>query len=143
MRIDRTPIVPNRVRTTKGLKGFAFIPNRFLQDGFFVSLTHDELGLYFFLVLAADRHGVSFYSYDKICRLLMIDVDAYIAARNGLIQKDLLAFDGARFQVLALPAVPIIQSPAPLFTHDARLEHEDPARIHVLAMESFGRKPDH
>ncbi|MFN2354252.1 MAG: hypothetical protein ABR512_06990, partial [Desulfopila sp.] len=55
----------------------------------------------------ADRQGLPFYSYDKICSLLTISVDEYILARDGLINKDLLAFDGTFFQVLSLPAEPV------------------------------------
>jgi hypothetical protein len=68
------------------------------------SLQQKEILLYLFLVLASDRHGLSFYSYDKICTLLQMDLDQYINARNGLIEKDLIAFDGTVFQVLELPA---------------------------------------
>ena len=103
--IGRDPIHPERVRGIEG-QGFAFLPNRFLREGFFASLTKDELRLYVLLVLAGDRRGLSFYHYDSICSLLDITVDDYIAARNGLIEKDLIAYDGTRFQVLSLPAVP-------------------------------------
>jgi hypothetical protein len=82
---------------------FAWIDRRFLFDGFLAALSPRENLLYFFLVLVADRDGVSFYSYDKICTLLKFDVDAYVQARDGLLQKQLIAFDGQRFQVLALP----------------------------------------
>jgi hypothetical protein len=34
-------------------------------------------------------------------------VDQYITARNGLIKKDLIAFDGTLFQVLELPRKPL------------------------------------
>ncbi len=60
------------------------------------------------LVLASDRHGLSYYSYDKLCSLLDITADDYIEARDGLIDQDLLAFDGTLFQVLSLPNEPII-----------------------------------
>jgi hypothetical protein len=62
--------------------------------------------LYFFLVLVSDRLGLSFYSYDAICSLLQLSVDDYIGARDGLMEKDLIAFDGTLFQVLDLPANP-------------------------------------
>jgi len=39
--------------------------------------------------------------------LLQITADQYIDARNGLIKKDLIAFDGTIFQVLDLPPKPI------------------------------------
>jgi hypothetical protein len=53
--------------------------------------------------MASDRNGVSFYSYDTICTLLQLSLDEYIASRNSLIKKDLIAFDGILFQVLSLP----------------------------------------
>ncbi len=55
---------------------------------------------------ASDRHGLSFYGYDAILSLLELTVEQYIAARDGLIEKDLIAFDGTLFQVLDLPAIP-------------------------------------
>ena len=82
---------------------FAWIDRRFLFNGFLAELSPQENLLYFFLVLVADRDGLSYYSYDKICQLLTLDVDDYIQARNGLIAKDLIAFDGQMFQLLVLP----------------------------------------
>ena len=99
--IAKTMIMPEWQRRLAA--PFAWIDRRFLFDGFLASLSPRENLLYFFLVLVADRDGVSFYSYDKICTLLKLDVDAYIQARDGLIRQQLIAFDGQRFQVLALP----------------------------------------
>lgn len=81
-----------RVRFITG--GFSFIPHRFLTDGFVAALAPDQLLLYFFLVLAADRNGLSFYSYDSICNLLQMSLDQYIQAKDALIKKDLIDFDG-------------------------------------------------
>ena len=66
--VERSALLPRRVRKIAG--SFAFIEHRFLQDGFLENLTHHELLLYFFLILAADRYGISFYSYDRICTIL-------------------------------------------------------------------------
>ena len=90
-----------RVRRING--GFSFIPHRFITDGFVSSLNSQQLLLYLFLVLVSDRYGLSFYSYDSICSLLQMRIDEYIQARDNLIQKDLIAFDGTLFQVLSLP----------------------------------------
>ena len=92
-----------RIRRIDG--GFAFIPHRFLTDGFLSALNPSQQQLYFFLALAADRHGLSFYSYDRICNLLQMSLDQYVEARNHLIEKDLIAFDGTIFQVLDLPQI--------------------------------------
>ena len=102
--IKKKIIASERIRRIDG--GFAFIPHRFLTGGFVGDLSGDELLLYFFLVLAADRFGLSFYSYDKICTLLEMSLDQYVDARCALIKKDLIAFDGTIFQVLSLPEPP-------------------------------------
>lgn len=137
--MDRQPMKPGRVRTTAG-QGFAFVPHRFLRDGFLATLGRDETLLYFFLVLAADRYGISFYHYDRICSILMLTADDYIKARNGLIEKDLLAFDGTRFQVLALPQRPALPNPqqqTPTLTTDQEMLEHDPATIRQAIRKSM------
>jgi hypothetical protein len=104
MMIKKKILNPDRIRRIDG--GFNFIPHRFLSEGFLAALPQKELLLYLFLIIASDRHGLSFYSYDSICSLLQMDLDQYISARNGLIDKDLIAFDGTIFQVLDLPTTP-------------------------------------
>jgi len=96
---------PDRIRCIAG--GFSFIPHRFLLEGFLASLNQQELLLHLFLILASDRNGLSYYSYDRICTFLQFNLDEYIAARDGLIEKDLIAFDGSLFQVLSLPLKPV------------------------------------
>ena len=116
---------PNRLRRIEG--GFSFIPHRFLTDGFLASLKQIEILLYVFLILASDHCGLSFYSYDAICSFLQISLDEYIEARDGLIDKDLIAFDGTLFQVLNLP-------PHPLMTPQRNKHH---ARISNLIQHSL------
>jgi hypothetical protein len=138
--VARAPIIPERVRRIDR-DGFAFIPNRFLRGGFFVSLTRDELALYVFLVLAGDRNGISFYHYDRICSILELPLDDYLAARNGLIENDLIAFDGTRFQVLSLPSQPMTRPAAPLRTAPD-LEEHDSATIRSAILDALDRDPD-
>ena len=133
--IERSPLIANRVRKIAG--SFAFIEHRFLRDQFWHNLTHHELVLYFFLVLAADRQGLSFYGFDKMCSILGISVDHFVTARDGLIEKDLLAFDGRMFQVLSLPEAPVIMESTPLRPGPQMADH-DPATIHQLIAHSLG-----
>jgi len=95
-----------RIRKIEG--SFAFIEHRFLRQRFYEHLTHHELVLYLFLVLAADRQGISYYSYDNICKRAELILEEYIVARDGLINKNLIAFDGFFFQVLSLPKNPCL-----------------------------------
>lgn len=127
--IEKRILCPERVRKIAG--SFAFIEHRFLRDGFFASLGHHELLLYAFLVLAADRCGISFYGYDRLCSFLRFTVEDYIQARNQLIEKDLLAFDGTLFQLLSLPEKPVLNHTALLKTADD-MEKSDPATIHQI-----------
>ena len=137
--IEKNPITPCRIRKIIG--SFAFIEHRFLREGFWASLDHHQLLLYLFLIIVSDRHGLSYYSYDKICTLLRICVDEYILARNALIDKDLIAFDGSLFQVLSLPEKTVLSSPEPL-QNQKDMELHDPATVHHLVMQSFGRNHD-
>ena len=136
--ITKTPLDQDRVRKIAG--SFAFVEHRFLRSGFFSVLTHHELLLYVFLVLVADRNGLSYYSYDKICILLKITLDDYIMARDGLIEKDLIAFNGHLFQVLSLPNQPP-RDLAPLKSSDDMQTH-DPATIEQIITKSMGGNHD-
>ena len=134
--IGRSPINAARVRKIDG--GFSFVPHRFLHRGFFASLGREELLLYFFLVLAGDRNGVSFYGHDAICTLLGETNEEYLLARNGLMEKDLLAFDGRRFQLLSLPKAPQRPDMRPLETLED-FEENDPATIRQILHRRFGK----
>jgi hypothetical protein len=133
--ISRQPILSERVRQIEG--GFAFIEHRFLHRGFFASLSAAELVLYLLLVIAADRRGVSFYGNDALCSLCQLSREQYLLARNGLIAKDLLAYDGHRFQVLSLPEHPVLECRHPL-VDDEDFANHDPYTIRQLIRESLG-----
>ena len=62
--IEKSPLCPERVRKING--SFAFIEHRFIRDGFWSSLSQHELLLYVFLVLVADRNGLSYGSSPAI-----------------------------------------------------------------------------
>ncbi len=136
-RPSQQPIRPDRVRSIRA-GGFAFIPNRFLHDGFFAALRGDEFVLYFLLVLAGDRQGLSFYHYDSLCSLAGMTLERYVAARNALIDMDLVAFDGRYFQVLSLPsAIPQRHQTEPALQTREELEDRDPATVQLLVQNSL------
>jgi len=103
--ISKQPINPYRIRQISG--SFSWIDHRLITDGFIQTMEPAEMLLYFFLILVGDKNGVSFYSYDKICELLKINIDRFISARERLLKKSLIDFDNGRFQVLQLPHKPI------------------------------------
>ncbi len=134
--INRKPLVCDRVRKIDG--SFAWVGHRFLRGGFFASLSQNELLLYFFLVLAADRQGLSYYHYDKICSLLCLSLDDYIVARDQLIEKDLIAFDGTFFQVLSLPRM-VVNGASKLLENRDVMETFDLATIKQIMRKQLGR----
>ncbi len=95
--------------------------------------------LYLFLTLVANKDGISWYPYDKICAILKWILDEYLDARNGLISKNLIAFDGHVFQVLDLPHQPLEQEIKVLKT-DQDFEQNDPATIQNLIRTSWAKK---
>ena len=136
--IETDALDPDRIRKISG--SFAFVEHRFLNDGFWGSLDHHQLLLYLFLIIVADRNGLSYYSYDRICTLLRISVDDYILARNALIDQDMIAFDGYLFQVLSLPEEVIRPVSKTLKTQE-QMEGHDPATIRQLTQDAFWEKP--
>jgi hypothetical protein len=75
-------------------------------------MTAEEMALYLFLALAADRQGLSCWRLDRMERELPFDTGALQRARDRLVEKDLVAFrpwggkgiDGS-YQVLSVPEV--------------------------------------
>lgn len=135
--IEKKALVPQRIRKIQG--SFAFIQHRFLRDGFWQELTRHELLLYLFLVLVGDRQGLSYYSYDKICTLLRLTLDEYILARNALVAKDLIAFDGFLYQVLSLPDHPV-RTESTLLTKQEDMRKNDPATIRQVIQKELGSR---
>jgi hypothetical protein len=82
---------PQQVRRITG--SFAWIDHRLLRSGYLTVMSHHDQGLYLFLVLAADRHGVSFYRKEKICDAVGLGFADFEVARDRLIDLQLIAFE--------------------------------------------------
>jgi len=71
--------------------------------------------LYLFLVTVADAQGLSFYSDASIARVLRWETLQVAAARQRLVQADLIAHRPPLYQVLSLdPLAPRPSAWAPL-----------------------------
>ena len=82
---------PQSVRRING--SFAWIDHRLLRYGHLQVMAQPEMALYLFLVLAADRHGVSFYRKEKICDMAGLEWGQFEVARDRLIDLRLIAFE--------------------------------------------------
>lgn len=110
---------PKRIRKIEG--SFSWIDHRFITGGFLPDLSLLEILLYLFLVAVSDRNGLSFYHDDRIASLLKIDLVSLGKAREGLVQRSLLAYEAPLYQVLSLPPQPV---PLPAREERAKREHE-------------------
>jgi len=136
MSIKKEPLVPERIRKIE--KGFGFIPNRFLTGGFFLSLSQQEKLIYFLLVLVSDRYGLSYYSQDKMSTLLELSLDEFVEARNSLIRKSLIAFNGLMFQLLSLPDKPVKEFNEPELITGENILGNDRLSIRQFINKSIG-----
>jgi len=132
--IHPKPINYERIRKIEG--SFAWIPHAFVRQGFWNNLSHHGVLLYLFLVLASDRNGISYYSFDRICSMLEINTDEYIHARNTLIDQSLIAFDGYFFQVLSLPCT-VIQTLAQPSCSPKNVRRKKPESLQQIFQSIF------
>ena len=82
---------PQNIRNIKG--SFAWIDHRLVRNGFVETMTHPDMVLYLFLVLVADKNGVSFYRKEKICEAVSLDFSQFEIAKDRLVSMNLIAFE--------------------------------------------------
>ena len=79
---------------------FAWVDHR-LRDRL-CALRLEEIALLFFLHLAADRHGLSFWSDAMIARKLSLDEGDVLQARMRLVAQGLVVYRYPLYQLLPL-----------------------------------------
>ena len=97
----REVIRADRIRTIP--QSFSWIDRQLLHGGFLAKLTTEEILLYFFLVLVSGPEGTSYWSYQRIAKLLKLPEDDIVHSTASLVKKGLVAFRFPTFQVLSLP----------------------------------------
>ncbi len=83
---------PQKIRKIE--RSFAWIDHRLMRNGFVAVMTHRDLALYMFLILVADRNGISFYRKEKICETVSLDFNQFEIAKDRLVNMKLIAFEG-------------------------------------------------
>jgi hypothetical protein len=92
---------PQRLRQIPA--GFGWVDHRLVRDGYLAQADGRAWALYLFLVTVADAQGLSYYSDNAISRRLGMDPVELSAARQQLVQADLVAYQKPLYQVLSLP----------------------------------------
>lgn len=99
--INKHPLRPDRLRQIPA--SFSWVDHRLVRHSYLRRAQPQAWALYLFLVTVGDVHGLSYYSDAAMARHLNLDAPALAAAREQLLQADLIAYQKPLYQVLALP----------------------------------------
>jgi len=102
--INKHPLRPDRLRQIP--TSFSWVDHRLVRHNYLRRAQPQAWALYLFLLTVADAQGLSYYSDDAIARHLNLEAPALSAARQELIQADLIAYQKPLYQVLALTEEP-------------------------------------
>jgi len=108
--ISKHPLRPQRLRQIPA--SFSWVDHRLVRHDYLPRADHGAWALYLFLVTVADAQGLSYYSDRAINRHLNMDSVALSAARQQLVQADLIAYQKPLYQVLSLEAPAAAQPPS-------------------------------
>ena len=99
--IHKHPPRPERLRQIP--PSFSWVDHRLGRHHHLRRAEPQAWALYLFLLTVADSRGLSYYSEASIARHLNLEPLAVTAARQRLVELDLVAFRKPLYQVLALP----------------------------------------
>jgi hypothetical protein len=102
--INKHLLRPERLRHIP--PSFSWVDHRLVRHDYLARADHSAWALYLFLVTVADVQGLSYYSDPAIGRHLKLEAVTLSAARQQLVQADLIAYRKPLYQVLALSEDP-------------------------------------
>ena len=103
---------PERLRQVP--EQFSWVDQALVQQHFIDRCEARSAALYLFLVTVADAQGLSYYGAPTLARRLRLSDEQFAAARQQLIDLELIAYRSPLYQVLALPGtVAAAPRPAP------------------------------
>jgi hypothetical protein len=111
-------LIPERIRQVP--RQFSWVDQRLVRDRYIEHCDVQALALYLFLITVADAQGLSYYADGSICRLLSLDVEHLIHARQALIRAGMIAYETPLYQVLALGSCAAPEQPTPTSTIPVR-----------------------
>jgi hypothetical protein len=82
---------------------FSWVDQALVQQHFIDRCDARCAALYLFLVTVADAQGLSYYGASTLSRRLHLSDEQFAAARQQLIELDLIAYRSPLYQVLSLP----------------------------------------
>jgi hypothetical protein len=102
---------PERLRQVP--EQFSWVDQALVQQHFIDRCEARAAALYLFLITVSDAQGLSYYGAATLARRLHLSEEQFAAARQQLIELDLIAYCSPLYQVLALPGTVAAPRPAP------------------------------
>jgi hypothetical protein len=100
---------PERLRQVP--EQFSWVDQALVQQHFIDRCEARSAALYLFLVTVSDAQGLSYYGASTLARRLRLSDEQFAAARQQLIDLELIAYRSPLYQVLALPGT--VAAPLP------------------------------
>ena len=91
---------PERLRAVPSQ--FSWLDHRLVRERYLDRCSTEALALYLFLVTVADAKGLSYYGDASVCVRIGLEAAQLDAARQALIDADLIAYEAPLYQVLSL-----------------------------------------
>ena len=102
LRPERQRLIPEQ---------FSWVDQALVQQHFIDRCDARSAALYLFLVTVSDAQGLSYYGAPTLARRLRLSDEQFAAARQQLIELDLIAYRSPLYQVLALPGTVAARGP--------------------------------
>ncbi|MEQ1684639.1 MAG: hypothetical protein ABL916_13390 [Burkholderiaceae bacterium] len=102
---------PERLRQVP--EQFSWVDQALVQRHFIDRCEARSAALYLFLITVSDAQGLSYYGAPTLAQRLHLSDEQFAAARQQLIELELIAYRSPLYQVLALPGSAAARRPAP------------------------------
>jgi hypothetical protein len=137
MRTVKQVLRPERLRQVP--EQFSWVDQALVQRHFIDRCDARAAALYLFLITVADARGLSYYGEPTLARRLHLSPEELIAARQQLVELELVAYQVPLYQVLAIPGtVPRTAASTPAQARETRSSN-GPARLAQI-LDQMGRR---
>jgi hypothetical protein len=128
-------LCPQRLRQVP--EHFSWIDHALVQRHLIDRCDARAAALYLFLVTVADAQGLSYYGGNTLMQRLHLSTEQLGAARQQLIDLELVAYQAPLYQVLAIAGTPVAPRTAP--TSPAPTSASAPAAVDSAGPVSLAR----
>ena len=142
MKTIKQVLRPERLRQVP--EQFSWVDQALVQQHFIDRCEARSAALYLFLITVSDAQGLSYYGASTLARRLHLSDEQFGAARQQLIDLDLIAYRSPLYQVLALPgtlaAPPPPRAPAMTGTLSGAATGGQPVSLATLLQQAQQRR---